>query len=135
MKRVLGICVAATVFAGSSLPAQATGGFACQAYDSNVAFDFGGATARDAGAPIVHAGGMIQINGGPQAQIDRTHIVQYWNDVRSFRMVITINPPQGTSIQLNINAAGNGDWTYAGSYSVRAGQLQRSGRVTCDARG
>lgn len=116
-------------------PAAATGGFACEATDREVTFAVNGATARDEGGGIVQADGNIEIKGGPQAQFDRTHIAQYWNDARSFRMIVSVHLTGSESILLQINAAGRGDWTYSGGYTVQAGKIKRSGRVTCDARG
>lgn len=115
-------------------PAAATGGFACEAADREVTVAINGATASDGGA-IVQADGNIEIKGGPQAKFDRTHIAQYWNDVRTFRMIVSVPITASESILLTIKTAGRGDWTYTGTFTVQAGKLKRRGRITCDARG
>jgi len=129
MKRIL---LAALVLAGCE-SALASANLDCSAQDKNVAkLEIEAITSRD-GSSIASLRGELEISAGKRIEFSAQDLKSHYGQ-KNIALTFAKRTPEGMlEIRIYAKPVGDGDLDFEGTYVVRLGKINRSGKIACQA--
>lgn len=127
------ILLAAALLLGLGQAAQASANLDCSATDKNIAsLSIEAITSRD-GKYLDRLRGEVELEPGKAIELTKGDVKSH-NATKNISLTFAKRTPQGLlEIRIHAKPVGDGDLDYEGTYAVRLGKINKSGKVACTA--